>query len=111
MRDRFLRRGALASDAVHNQPGSRNMKITYVTEAWPPVLNEAALAAARMVSHLRARGHGVELVRPKQHAGDAGDTNTVTVPAIGVPLLPHLKLGLPMRQRLLKRWDAARPDV
>lgn len=88
-----------------------NMKIAYVTETWPPELNGVALTAARVVKHLRARGHGVELIRPRQSADDVGDTETVMVPGVPIPLYRELRMGLPARQRLLKRWCAARPDV
>ncbi|MDB5802404.1 MAG: glycoside hydrolase [Rhodocyclales bacterium] len=87
------------------------MKIAYITETWPPELNGVALTAARVVNHLRTRGHGVELVRPRQYAGDAGDAETVTVPGVPLPMYRELKFGLPARQRLLKRWRQSRPDV
>ncbi|MEC5387866.1 glycosyltransferase family 1 protein [Uliginosibacterium sp. H3] len=87
------------------------MKVAYITETWPPALNGAALAAARVVSHLRKRGHGVELIRPRLHMEDAGDTDTVTVPTMSVPMCADLRIGMPVGQHLIKRWRAARPDV
>jgi glycosyltransferase involved in cell wall biosynthesis len=112
-RERLLRtktRLLVQAASPHNFRIS-DMNIAYVTETWPPALNGAALAAARAVSHLRTHGHGVELVRPRRHADDAGDANTVTVPSMQLPLLPDLKIGLPVRQRLVTRWSAQRPDV
>lgn len=105
-----VRRGCFAH-CSDDPPRSAKMKIAYITEAWPPELNGVALTAALVVSHLRTRGHGVELVRPRQHGADAGDATTLTVPGLPIPMYPKLRMGLPVRQRLITRWRAARPDV
>ncbi len=45
---------------------SRPMRIAYVTETYPPELNGVSLTVERTVRFLRARGHTVELIRPRQ---------------------------------------------
>lgn len=94
------------------------MRIAYVTETWPPELNGVSLTAARTVAFLQARGHGVLLVRPRQHAIDAGkpvsSDDTLRVPGVPIPLYPDLRMGLPARRRLVRTWGAwraYRPDL
>jgi glycosyltransferase involved in cell wall biosynthesis len=50
------------------------VRITYVTEHFPPALGGRALAADRVVRHLRAAGHQVELVRPRRPEEDDLET-------------------------------------
>lgn len=91
------------------------MRIAYVTETWPPELNGVSLTAARTVAFLQARGHDVMLVRPRQRAIDAGKAplmdETLRVPGVPIPLYPDLRMGLPARRRLLRTWQAYRPDL
>lgn len=91
------------------------MRIAYVTETWPPELNGVSLTAARTVAFLQARAHDVLLVRPRQRAIDAGKTalmdETLRVPGMPIPLYPDLRMGLPARRRLLRAWQAYRPDL
>jgi len=42
------------------------MRIAYVTETYPPELNGVSLTVERTVRFLRAQGHLVELIRPRQ---------------------------------------------
>jgi glycosyltransferase involved in cell wall biosynthesis len=91
------------------------MRIAYVTETWPPELNGVSLTAARTVAFLQARGHDVMLVRPRQRAIDARKAplmdETLRVPGVPIPLYPDLRMGLPARRRLLRTWQAYRPDL
>jgi len=41
-------------------------RICLVTETYPPEINGVALTLARLASGLRARGHAVSVVRPRQ---------------------------------------------
>lgn len=91
------------------------MRIAYVTETWPPELNGVSLTAARTVAFLGARGHDVMLVRPRQHALDAGQPglsgDTLRVPGVPIPLYPDLRMGLPARRRLQRAWRTYAPDL
>ncbi|MCO5400578.1 glycosyltransferase family 4 protein [Ralstonia soli] len=91
------------------------MRIAYVTETWPPELNGVSLTAARTAAFLNAQGHDVMLVRPRQQAIDAGKPgladDTLRVPGVPIPLYPDLRMGLPVRRRLLRAWYAHRPDL
>ena len=44
----------------------RSLRIAVVTETYPPEVNGVATTAARFVEGLRARGHQIQLVRPRQ---------------------------------------------
>ena len=84
------------------------MRLAYVTETYPPELNGVALTAARTVDYLRARGHQVGLVRPRQSADDRpatpGDWCTFGCP---IPMYPDLRFGLAAATTLQWRWHDA----
>lgn len=98
---------------------ARRLHLALITETYPPEVNGVAMTCGRMVDGLRARGHRVELVRPRQ-AGDgpgsvasgaAASGGDLLVRGLGIPRYPDLKFGLPATGRLLKRWRAERPDL
>lgn len=90
-------------------------RICIVTETYPPEVNGVALTLARVVEGLRARGHAIDLVRPRQHAGDApqaSDGLTVTaVAGLPIPRYPGLRFGLPAGALLERLWARHRPDI
>ena len=82
------------------------MRIAYVTETWPPEVNGVALTAARAVSHLRERGHEVDLIRPRQPHEEAGalahdEWLTAGVP---LPMYADLRFGLARERPLVQRF-------
>jgi glycosyltransferase involved in cell wall biosynthesis len=88
------------------------MYIAYVTETYPPELNGVALTVARMVDGLRARGHAVQLIRPRQHGERAvGHAEEWLAPGMPLPLYAGLRIGLPVVGRLAERWSRLRPDL
>jgi glycosyltransferase involved in cell wall biosynthesis len=95
-------------------PVRRSLRLAVVTETYPPEVNGVATTVARLVQGLRARGHEVQLVRPRQARSDGpapaadGDLLLHGVP---IPRYPQLQLGLPARRALLRRWSLWRPDV
>ncbi len=94
--------------------GAAAVRIAVVTETFPPEINGVAMSIARVVQGLQARGHAVQLVRPRQRAdGDAGAGAARLVLTRGVPIpnYPHLRMGLPCRRALERLWRQARPDV
>jgi glycosyltransferase involved in cell wall biosynthesis len=86
------------------------LRILLVSETYPPEINGVAMTTHRMVQGLRARGHWVGLVRPRQRNA-AADTDTWTVPGLPVPNYPGLRLGIPAYWRLGRLMDQQRPDL
>jgi glycosyltransferase involved in cell wall biosynthesis len=92
--------------------GSKTVRVAYVTETYPPEINGVALTADRFVRGLRARGHSIDLVRPRQRHESKYETgNEWRCPGIAIPMYPDLRIGLPLISRLKQRWSTARPDV
>ncbi len=96
------------------------LRVAVVTETYPPEVNGVALTVQKLVRGVRARGHEVELVRPRQARHD-GNTQTPCTDADGVvqrltrglpiPQYPQLRLGLPAKLVLLQAWHRQRPDI
>lgn len=88
------------------------MRIAYVTETYPPEINGVALTVDRFVRGLRARGHAVDLVRPRQsHESKCDNRTEWRSPGIPIPMYPDLRIGLPLISHLAKRWKASRPQL
>ncbi len=86
-------------------------RVAVVTETYPPEVNGVAVTISRIVEGLRAQGHQVQLIRPRQ-AGDANrTTNDCLMRGLPIPRYPDLRMGLPATGELLRRWREARPDV
>ncbi len=87
------------------------MRYAIVTETYPPEVNGVALTVQGLESGLRARGHRVSVVRPRQ-AGEAASTDdALLVRGAGLPRYPGLKFGFPAARRLLRQWTEAPPDA
>jgi glycosyltransferase involved in cell wall biosynthesis len=105
-----------AAGRVEGDPavgGRGRAHICIVTETYPPEINGVALTLSRLVSGLRARGHLVSLVRPRQDT-DAlrhGGSDEMLVPGLAVPGLTGVRVGLPAGRALRRRWEADRPCV
>lgn len=87
------------------------MRYAIVTETYPPEINGVALTVQGLEQGLRARGHAVSVVRPRQHAGERSDARQRLVPGAGLPRYEGLRFGLPARRRLQQAWRAERPDA
>lgn len=88
-----------------------HLHICIVTETYPPEINGVAMTVGRLVAGLRGRGHRVDLVRPRQHAGEREKGHDLTVPGLPLPGYSGLRLGLPARGLLANRWKKERPQV
>ena len=97
----------------HAQNVELRMRYAIVTETYPPEINGVALTVQGLEQGLRARGHELMLVRPRQDAdhGIATSTDTLLVRGAGLPRYPGLKFGLPATASLLDRWTDSRPDA
>ncbi len=91
------------------------LHVAVVTETYLPEVNGVAMTLGHMVSGLRARGHRISLIRPRQNAGDrvelTADMSTTLVGGLPIPGYPGLKFGLPAPFALRRQWAADRPDV
>lgn len=90
------------------------MRIAYVSETFPPEVNGIALTAERTVQGLRAAGHAVQLIRPRQ-AGEAARRDADEWRCVGgaVPMHPGLRYGWATPAALRSLWQdgAALPDL
>ena len=87
------------------------MRYAIVTETYPPEVNGVALTVQGLEQGLRAAGHQVDLVRPRQAADTADPTDTVLVQGAALPRYPGLRFGLPAPKRLARQWQQQRPDA
>ena len=90
------------------------MKLSLVTETYPPEINGVAMTLSRLVGGLRAQGHAVEVIRPRQSKelpGDVPPEGDWLVPGMAIPFYNSLRIGLPSVSRLERHWQAERPDV
>ncbi len=96
-------------------PARRSLRVAMVTETYPPEVNGVAATVSRVVEGLRQRGHELQLIRPRQDGSDAAsaepDFVEVLMRGLPIPRYPQLKLGLPSRRALIRRWFEHRPDV
>lgn len=99
----------------HYPAAMRKMRVAMVTETYPPEINGVAMTMGRIVSGLQARGHTVQLIRPRQHPGDRAAEQPlfeeVLQRGVPIPRYDALKLGLPAKQALLRLWAKLRPDI
>ena len=93
------------------QARQRTMRIAVVTETYPPEINGVSMTIARFVDGLRLLGHDLQLVRPRQTSADQADGEDVLMRGLPIPRYPHLKMGLPAKNTLVKLWSVRRPDV
>lgn len=107
-KDDFLPRDIIVDELQARQ---RQLRLAIVTETFPPEINGVALTIARFVEGLRSRGHDVQLIRPRQAKSDAPDNQEVLMRGLPIPRYPHLKMGLPAKNALVKLWSHQRPDV
>ncbi len=110
-------RGMDGADIVlqHYPAAMRKMRVAMVTETYPPEINGVAMTMGRIVTGLQARGHTVQLIRPRQHPGDHPAEQPlfeeVLQRGVPIPRYDALKLGLPAKQALLRLWAKLRPDI
>jgi glycosyltransferase involved in cell wall biosynthesis len=110
-------RGMDGADIVlqHYPAAVRKMRVAMVTETYPPEINGVAMTMGRIVSGLQARGHTVQLIRPRQHPGDRPLVQPlfeeVLQRGMPIPRYDALKLGLPAKQALMRLWAKHRPDI
>jgi glycosyltransferase involved in cell wall biosynthesis len=97
------------------QAARRCLRVAVVTETYPPEVNGVAMTVARTVQGLQARGHAVQLVRPRQHGADEAASgqalHEVLMRGLPIPHYPGLRMGVPAKRSLVRRWSVQRPDI
>ena len=94
--------------------GRLPLSVALVTETWPPEVNGVSLTVARLARGLMARGHRLQLLRPRRDAADQpreAGMDEVLFLGLPIPRYAELRMGLPARRALLRLWRRARPDV
>ncbi|MEZ5584055.1 MAG: glycosyltransferase [Candidatus Competibacteraceae bacterium] len=96
-------------------PNRARLRLSIVTETYPPEINGVALTIARWVEGLLTRGHAVQLVRVQQGKNDRPQPNdtleTLSLPGFRIPGYPQLQGGWPAQKSLLTHWRRNRPDL
>lgn len=96
-------------------PSRAHLRLAVVTETYPPEINGVAMTLGRLVNAMLERGHQVQLIRPRQGAQDqpvqSQQLEEVLQPGMTIPNYDGLKMGLPAKNALLKRWRIKRPDL
>lgn len=101
---------------VEEYPAPRpSLRLSVVTETWPPEINGVSLTLSRLVQGLCARNHQVQLIRPRQTRVDQALSHSgyeeVLMRGMPIPRYPELKLGLPGKRALIQAWTLKRPDL
>ena len=107
----------MQSPVLPRQPQTA-LRIAVVTETYPPEINGVARTVGLMVDELLARGHHIQLVRPRQAGESAGAPARRTSGleerlTIGfrIPNYPELQIGIIRKGLLLRDWSERRPDI
>ncbi|WP_369988074.1 glycosyltransferase family 4 protein [Pseudomonas xanthosomatis] len=89
------------------------LRITLVSETFPPEINGVANTLGRLSEGLRLRGHQVEVIRPRQASDSAAgpDDNLLLCRGWPLPGYPGLQWGEVSMHKLWRRWRRQRPDV
>ena len=92
-----------------------HLNVVMVSETYPPEVNGVARTVAIIVDGLRAQGHALKLVRPRQGPTDQAHNTAgfgeMLRPGMQIPRYSQLRMGLPSKRALLQEWQRARPDI
>jgi glycosyltransferase involved in cell wall biosynthesis len=92
-----------------------SLRISIVTETFPPEVNGVSITLGRIVEGLLQLGHSVQVVRPRQSREPEKSTRSgldeVLSRGLPLPQYSDLRFGLPSKNRLLKMWGQNKPDV
>ncbi|MFM7150343.1 MAG: glycosyltransferase family 4 protein [Gemmataceae bacterium] len=88
--------------------GEGPLRLTLVTETFPPEINGVARTLGNWVSAFRARGHHVSVLRPRQR-GEPYSADLVY--GRPLPFYPQVRFGVASTGNIGRRLDALRPDL
>jgi glycosyltransferase involved in cell wall biosynthesis len=108
-------RSNLAAYTEGSPTAARRLRISVVTETYPPEVNGVAMTMEHMINGLLARGHRVQLIKPRQTSAETdhreGNLEVVPQPAFTLPFYRAVKVGFPASRTLQRYWRAVPPDV
>lgn len=87
---------------------ARPLRLALVTETFPPEVNGVARTLGRWLDAFTARGHAVQVIRPRQQP-EASRANRVL--GLRIPFYPALRIGLASPLRVRRALAAAQPDL
>ncbi len=91
------------------------MRISIVTETYPPDVNGCAKTVGKLVHAMLDRGHLVQLARPRQreheHRQSKGSMELLPMPGLAIPCYRIQKFGLPAGSYLESHWESDPPDA
>lgn len=96
-----------AADAVCDD---RAVRVAIVTESFLPQVNGVTNSVLRVVEYLRERGHEALIVAPAADVSEYCGAKVVSIPALDLPIVNSLPIGVPTRTVLtaLREFE---PDV
>jgi phosphatidylinositol alpha 1,6-mannosyltransferase len=95
-----------ASTAVRVGP----VRVAIVTESFLPHVNGVTNSVLRVIEHLRDRGHDVLVVAPGAGPSEYRGAPVVRIPAVDLPVVNSLPVGVPTRT-VLTALRTFSPDV
>ncbi len=110
----FSKKGFFFSPfSKERQEDLSRLNLAVVTETYPPEINGVANTMQQLVDGLAARGHQLQLIRPRQPSDpdSAPLVPTLLVPGLPLPGYRGLRFGLPVYWRLRRHWSRQRPDL
>jgi glycosyltransferase involved in cell wall biosynthesis len=87
------------------------MHYAIVTETYPPEINGVALTVQGLERGLRARGHEVTVVRPRQSRQHVAEAHETLAASSEIPRYPGMRFGWPAGWTLRRLWRRRRPDA
>ncbi len=84
------------------------LRLLLVTETFPPEVNGVARTLGRWVEAFRARGHHVEVLRPRQPGEPAGRDLVYGMP---LPFYPEVRVGVAGPAKVAGVLRRVRPDL
>lgn len=87
------------------------MRYSIVSETYPPEVNGVALTVQGLERGLRARGHAVDVVRPRQARAQVAGEHEVLSGSAQIPRYPGMRFGFPAFALLRGQWKRRRPDA
>jgi len=86
------------------------VRVAIVAESFLPTINGVSGTVARVLEHLRRRGHPALVIAPGSGSGEHAGARVVRVPAVRLPVVSSLAVGLPSA-RVGRELDRFRADV
>jgi glycosyltransferase involved in cell wall biosynthesis len=98
------------------QSNGDRLRIAIVTETYPPEINGVANTMRHLAEGMAARGHGIQLIRPRQpadprHPEPSDVLDLHLVPGLPIPGYRGLRFGLPVYWRLRRLWHRRPADL